>query len=82
MRSSASGVAFGGSSLIGSQPTGGDPGGEMRKFFSMAGGRRYWSSAMALKLSMIGLGEERYTLNVVSSLKKSFTMIRFIWIQR
>src|SRR5882762_8338741 len=34
MRSSARGVGLGGSSLIGSQPTGGEPGGEIRKFFS------------------------------------------------
>lgn len=40
MRSSARGVGFGGSSSIGSQPTGGEPGGEMRKFFSCFGGRR------------------------------------------
>ena len=41
MRSFAKGVEFGGSSRICSQPTGGDPGGEMRKFFSWAGGRRW-----------------------------------------
>ena len=40
MRSSARGVELGGSSTICSQPTGGEPGGEMRKFFSIAGGRR------------------------------------------
>jgi hypothetical protein len=40
MRSSASGAAFGGSSTTCSQPTGGEPGGEIRKFFSIAGGRR------------------------------------------
>jgi len=31
---------LGGSSAICSQPMGGDPGGEMRKLFSIAGGRR------------------------------------------
>ena len=38
IKSSASGVALGGSSLTCSQPTGGDPGGDIRKFFSTAGG--------------------------------------------
>ena len=41
MRSSASGVSFGGSSRIGSQPTGGEPGGEMRKLRSTVGGWRW-----------------------------------------
>lgn len=68
MRSSASGVGFGGSSLIGSQPTGGDPGGEIKKFFSIAGGRRYCSSAMAEKLSNRGFGAARYTRNMVCGL--------------
>lgn len=38
MRSSARGVAFGGSSRIDSQPTGGEPGGEIRKFLLETGG--------------------------------------------
>lgn len=59
MRSSASGVGLGGSSLMGSQPTGGEPGGDIKKFFSIAGGRRYWSSAMEEKLSNRGFGAAR-----------------------
>ena len=40
-RSAASVSAFGGSSRICSQPTGGDPGGEIRKFLSVSGTGRY-----------------------------------------
>ena len=54
MRSSANGVALGGSSLMGSQPTGGEPGGEIKKFLSMGGGRRCWSSrGLLLRLTFI-----------------------------
>jgi len=41
MISSARGVALGGSSLIGSQPTGGEPGGDIKKFLSSSGTLRY-----------------------------------------
>lgn len=40
-RSEANGEALGGSSVICSQPIGGEPGGEMRKFFSSGGGARW-----------------------------------------
>ena len=41
MRSAASGVAFGGSSLMGVQLTHGEPGGDMRKFF-VGDGEAWW----------------------------------------
>lgn len=37
-------MELGASSVIGSQPSGGDPGGEMRKFLSDSGGAR-WNDA-------------------------------------
>jgi hypothetical protein len=68
MRSSARGATFGGSSRICSQPIGGDPGGEMRKFFSIAGGRRKFSFDVADDGERMGLGSERYTLRIVGVL--------------
>lgn len=35
-------MLFGGSSRTGAQPTGGEPGGEIKKFFSSAGGRKWY----------------------------------------
>lgn len=68
MRSSARGAAFGGSSLIGSQPTGGEPGGEIRKFFSSSGGRRKLLREELGEDGSIGVGSARYTRSVVSGL--------------
>jgi hypothetical protein len=71
IRSSASGAAFGGSSLIGSQPTGGDPGGEMRKFLSIAGGRKKLASGTDWpKLVIKGLGSALYTRKIVCDMSE------------
>ena len=76
IRSLASGVEFGGSSRICSQPTGGDPGGEIRKFFSTVGGLR-WNGENLDFVPFgdeepddegIGVGSARYTRNTVSGL--------------
>jgi hypothetical protein len=72
MRSSARGAEFGGSSRICSQPMGGDPGGEIRKFFSIGGGRSKFSSAVGDDGEKMGLGSERYTLKIVGILCKKF----------
>lgn len=69
MRSSARGVAFGGSSRICSQPMGGDPGGDIRKFFSIGGGRRNFSSNVGDDGEKMGLGSERYTRKTVGVLR-------------
>lgn len=61
--------------MMGSQPTGGEPGGEMRKFFSMAGGRRWYGEKSVAELDdgddgdMIGVGSARNTRRVVSGLQ-------------
>lgn len=59
MRSSASGVEFGASSRMGSQPTGGEPGGEMRKFFSSSGGRKKWFFDEPGEDGSMGVGSAR-----------------------
>jgi hypothetical protein len=65
MRSSASGATFGGSSATCSQPTGGEPGGEMRKFFSRGGGRR--SASLG---GVGGVGSARNTRRTNPGLKQ------------
>jgi hypothetical protein len=67
MRSSARGVALGGSSTICSQPTGGEPGGEMRKFFVVSGGQRYGPSGPSL-MGSVGVGSPRKTRSTMGSL--------------
>jgi hypothetical protein len=47
---------------------GGDPGGEIRKFFSIGGGRSRFSSAVGDDGENMGLGSERYTLKIVGIL--------------
>lgn len=64
IKSSARGVLFGGSSRICSQPTGGEPGGEMRKFFSSAGGR----SRSGLANWSSGVGSARNTRRTTDGL--------------
>ena len=64
MRSSARGEWLGGSSTICSHPTGGDPGGEIRKFFSSLGGR----SRSGLSSCSRGVGSARKTRNSVAGL--------------
>lgn len=78
IRSSASGVAFGGSSTMGSQPTGGEPGGEMRKFLSSFGGRSKLASGTVLSevRSMMGLGSARYTRKATSDLVRVQKSVR------
>lgn len=49
---------------------GGDPGGEIRKFFSIGGGRNKFSSAVGDDGENMGLGSERYTLKTVGILRK------------
>lgn len=76
MRSSASGVSFGGSSGIGSQPTGGDPGGEIKKFLSIVGGLRWYGENLDFVPvgdddpddEGIGVGSARYTRKITSGL--------------
>jgi len=60
MISSASGVGFGGSSLTGSQPIGGEPGGEIKKFFSNSGTFRWLKSGTEAS-KRIGLRSAKYT---------------------
>jgi hypothetical protein len=64
IRSSASGAELGGSSTTCSHPMGGEPGGEMRKFFSIAGGRR-WVPLGGVK----GVGSARNTRRTKDELK-------------
>ena len=77
MRSSARGVSFGGSSRMGSQPTGGEPGGEMRKLRSTVGGRRWKGEnffvpfGVEVEEDAMGVGSARYTRNVVLELVKN-----------
>jgi hypothetical protein len=66
MRSSASGVGLGGSSLIGSHPSGGEPGGEIRKFFVGDGGAKWYglrfrvpSCSNSVSGEIIGVGFPR-----------------------
>lgn len=66
IRSSARGVLLGGSSRICSQPTGGEPGGDMRKFFSSAGGRRRFGLSSCSR----GVGSARNTRRTTGRLKK------------
>ena len=70
MRSAASGVAFGGSSLTGAQPIGGEPGGDMRKFFVGDGGARWCGSRVAGSggVDASGVGSPRKTRRVVRGL--------------
>jgi len=70
MRSSAKGVALGGSSWIDSQPTGGDPGGDIRKFLLEIGGWRYASEGIVEtsgSYEKSGFGSARYTRSLSSS---------------
>jgi hypothetical protein len=64
MRSSASGRALGGSSVTCSHPMGGEPGGEMRKFLSIAGGRRWVPPG-----GVTGVGSARKTRRTKAGLK-------------
>lgn len=57
-RSSASVSVFGGSSTIGSQPTGGEPGGEIKKFFSIPGTLKWRLSS---SFPVIGVGGREKT---------------------
>lgn len=69
MRSSARGAELGGSSTVCSQPTGGEPGGEIRKFFSIAGGWRWNGDLEELDDSdIMGVGSARNTRSVASGL--------------
>jgi len=64
IKSSARGEELGGSSTMGSQPTGGEPGGEIRKFFSIGGGRRWKGSNSSVgEGCAIVVGSARYTRN-------------------
>lgn len=62
-RSSAKVSMLGGSSRICSQPTGGEPGGEMRKFLSVSGTGR-WSRYRRFRSISRGVGSPRYTRSV------------------
>jgi hypothetical protein len=74
MRSSASGKALGGSSTTCSHPTGGEPGGEMRKFFSIAGGRRWVPSG-----GVTGVGSARKTRRTKAGLKARESEHGVVW---
>ena len=67
IRSSASVALFGGSSRICSQPTGGDPGGDIKKFLSSGGGFRKLSLDGGERVNN-GLLSARNTRRVVGEL--------------
>lgn len=66
------GAGLGGSSRICSQPSGGEPGGEMRKFFSCAGGLRYlFPSPWFTSSSSMGVGSALKTRMTASGLQSA-----------
>jgi hypothetical protein len=67
MRSSARGVGLGGSSWTCSHPTGGEPGGEIRKFLDVSGGQRKTPPGPVVGGDMI-VGSARNTRRITGGL--------------
>ena len=77
-KSSARVTEFGASSVMGSQPSGGEPGGEMRKFLSDSGGAR-WNEAGSGFIGVKGSEYSRRMILGISGLVRTLLVSRRVW---